>query len=566
MIQLVKILLFIIVATVFTAFSTDRSAEYQKASDRLNAGKELYFSFFFHDRNELDRIIPLISIDYIDGSLVYAYANKDEFKAFHSLGIDFTIEQNPGDALTLTCSDYDSIRGVPDFNKWPTYDGYVNLMQSYGNNFPKLCRVFEIGKTTKGRTAYCLVLTGENKDPKPHIAQLGAIHGDEVIGTMVSFRMINQLLSGYLSGDSRATSILNSVELWYVPFCNLDGTYYAGNSNLQGAQRGNANGVDLNRTFPSLNHQGTAHQEPETKMLIDLLTKNQFTLAADFHGGINGYIYPWTFGASPVNADKAFFIEMGKHLSAKTVGGMKVGTAMEVVNYWATGTLVDYYNLAANAKGYTMEMGAKMISESSFDQNWNKYKEVYTTYYEYALTGICGTISDSTTGKGIGNVKVFVDNHDKNNSWVYSYPDGDYYRPIASGTYSLTFTHKDYVSKTIKDINVKDFAKTALSLKLLSNKTAMTASIIDRSRQIAMVTSAHSTSWVWDPNAMNIHYADLFSLDGQKIGHLLPQKTASSAAMITIYRRNDAVSGAYIVRFTANDGMTLTRKYLNACN
>lgn len=428
--------------------------------------EEKYFTFHINHPKELAAFESIVSLDRVEGLKIYAYANNREFKAFLETGRAYTLEAHPGDLEGVECSDYANLRGVPAFDKWPTYEGYLNLLKHYQTTFPNLCRTFEIGKSVKGRSLMCLALTGDKPGPKARIAQLGALHGDEVIGTMVSFRMINELLTGYQSGDNESTAILDNTELWFVPFCNPDGTYRSGNNTVSGARRANANGADLNRTFPSLKRGTERPEEAETRVLKDFLTQNQFTLAADFHGGIAGYIYPYTCGAAQSHPDKAFFIEFGKHLSASTTGGIKVGTAMDICNYWAKNTLVDFYNIHANAKGYTFELGPKMIKESDFDKYWKKFKEMYKTFYLGSHTGISGLVTDAATGQGIPGVKVFVEKHDRNNTWVFSYPGGAYYRPIASGAYTVTFSHNDYQSKTVSDISVKNFEKTPLEVQL----------------------------------------------------------------------------------------------------
>jgi hypothetical protein len=56
--------------------------------------------------------------------------------------------------------------------------------------------------------------------------------------------------------------------------------------------------------------------------------------------------------------------------------------------------------------------------------------------------------------------EVFIQNHDINFSEVYSYlPEGKYYRPIKSGTYTVTFSAEGYVSKTIQVTTVDGSAQ-----------------------------------------------------------------------------------------------------------
>jgi murein tripeptide amidase MpaA len=61
--------------------------------------------------------------------------------------------------------------------------------------------------------------------------------------------LIDYLLEGY-GTDPRITEMIDNTEIFINPLANPDGTYHGGNNSVYGAQRYNANNIDLNRNYP----------------------------------------------------------------------------------------------------------------------------------------------------------------------------------------------------------------------------------------------------------------------------------------------------------------------------
>jgi protein MpaA len=113
---------------------------------------------------------------------------------------------------------------------------------------------------------------------KKRILFIGGVHGDEPEGVRLATDLLNWLQKNHNQQD------LNT--WWLIPCLNIDG--YKKN------QRTNANGVDLNRNFPSRDWQKSespsryysgpaAASEPETCAAVDFITKNKPTLIVHFH-------------------------------------------------------------------------------------------------------------------------------------------------------------------------------------------------------------------------------------------------------------------------------------------
>ncbi len=445
--------------------------EYAKAMDRLNNGKELYFSFYANSLLSLEEIDRVVSVDKREGSLVYAYAgNKQQFENFLDFDLVYHVEIHPGERFPVECSDYKNFKTSDRIDKWPSYEGYLNLMEQFETDYPDLIEVKEFGESIKGRKMLCAVITGKKEIPRPNVLWLGAIHGDELTGTMCSFRMIQYLMERYKADDPRIMRIVDSTQIWIVPFQNPDGTYAGGNSSVYGARRTNANGVDLNRSFKCL--PGVipdAKEQQETRNSYKLVEENFFTIGCDSHGGVECYIHPWSH-KSQAHPQAALYKKMGEYLVDKTVGGISggVGTPFETIGYTGNGTQTDYMDYHGKVMNFCFEMSrTKLIKENDFDRYWDKYREMMLSFYELAFTGIQGIIRDSVTNKGIDSVEVMVEGENEDFLKRYSYNGGFYCRMIIDGTYTLKFSHKDYYPRTIQNVQVVSLKRTPLSIKMM---------------------------------------------------------------------------------------------------
>ena len=79
-----KIFLFVLFIPVFS-FS-------QNIDEIFGENGEIYFSFEYKNKSQLDKLSKIISIDHkTNGEMAFAYANKKEFTKFLEKGINYTI-------------------------------------------------------------------------------------------------------------------------------------------------------------------------------------------------------------------------------------------------------------------------------------------------------------------------------------------------------------------------------------------------------------------------------------------------------------------------------------------
>ncbi len=94
----------------------------------------------------------MISIDKVNRHDVFAYANKTEFGEFLKQGIDFELLPKPGELTKeIKMLDNVNVKGILDWDFYPTYPAYVDMMYQFASEYPQLCQVFSIGQSIQGR-------------------------------------------------------------------------------------------------------------------------------------------------------------------------------------------------------------------------------------------------------------------------------------------------------------------------------------------------------------------------------------------------------------------------------
>ena len=137
-------------------------------------------------------ISDIVSIDHkTNADLAYAYANKQQFSAFIKLGIDYeiikeeTIEFENGNAN--------------NWSYYPTYEEYVDMMQTYADSFPNICKLHNLGTLSSGREILIVQMSNNVgvKENEPSFLYTSSMHGNELAGYILSLRLIDHILNGY---------------------------------------------------------------------------------------------------------------------------------------------------------------------------------------------------------------------------------------------------------------------------------------------------------------------------------------------------------------------------------
>ncbi len=471
-------------------FSQTTNFNLDKANQYLSQKGEVYFTFTVNNKSEVDIISQKLSIDKFNSktNLVTANANQQEFTYFLSLNKPFNVPDNLNIIPYKRMFDRTiSTKATYAWDVYPTYTEYTQMMQDFETNYPSLCKLYNLGQTVQNRDLLVVKLSDNVNihEAEPRFLYLSTMHGDETTGYVLMLRLIDYLLSNY-GTNQEITDLLNSTEIWISPNENPDGTYAGGNSSVSGATRRNANNIDLNRNFPDpdngLHPDGHVWQ-PENLVYMGFVDTLHFVISANLHGGSEVVNYPWdTYSGLPADVD--FWEHVSREFADTThiygpagyFDDLDNGVTNGYAWYSISGGRQDYMNFYKNCKEVTLELSAtKTPPAADLPNYWNYLYRSFINYIKQVHYGINGIVTDSLTGQGLA-AGVIIENHEKLHSWTYSeLPYGDYYRPIATGTYDVTFYATGYKPKTITNVSVTNNMATTLNVQLypLSEDTAI---------------------------------------------------------------------------------------------
>ncbi len=436
-----------------------------------------YFKFQISSHDEVYKLTNLISIDNVDGLTVYAYATDQQFAYFRTLGYRYEVLPSPGSLINPPMSN--TVEGViTDWDTYPTYQAYLDMMNLFATTYPNLCQIVNIGTTVQGRQLLFAKLSTNIgvQENEPEVMYSSSMHGDETTGYILMLHLIDYLLTNY-GTDPQITRLLDSTEVWINPLANPDGTYHGGNNSVSGAWRYNANSVDLNRNFPDpaagAHPDGNAWQ-PETIAMMNFAAAHSFVISANFHGGAEVVNYPWDTW-SRLHADNTWFINVSRayadsvhaHSPSGYMDDLNNGITNGYAWYRVTGGRQDYMTYFKGDREETIEISAtKLLPANQLPAHWDYNRISFLNYLENSLYGIRGVVTDSSTGDPLAAV-VTVIGHDIDSARVFTDPNvGDYHRMLANGTYNLSFASPGYITQTVSGIGVTSRHATYVNVQL----------------------------------------------------------------------------------------------------
>ncbi|WP_299312704.1 M14 family zinc carboxypeptidase [uncultured Aquimarina sp.] len=464
-----------ILCTLLSAQQTQK----ERAIEYLNLKGEVIFDIVINNPSQLQPLTQGLSIVHYDEvtGIVKLMANQIQFDQFLQKNIPFTTTEDDNIIGYRTMTSDLSVKAATfPLTAYPTYADYVSMMNDFATNNPTLCQVENIGATIEGDKALLFVKLSDNvvsNEQEPRIMYTSSMHGDEIAGYPMMLNLIDFLLTTYNDTShprhAEIKQLLDNNEVWINPLANPDGTYRnsAGNTSVANATRGNANNVDLNRNYPDpddgANPDGNSYQT-ETQHFMNFAASKHFVLSANFHGGIELINYPWdTYaGAHP---DEDYFVHISEEYrdfcQQNSPNGYFDALNNGITNgydwYEVQGGRQDYQIYYHKGREVTVELSnAKTPAANQLVNFWNYNQEALIGFLKQINYGIRGVVTDAVTNQAI-DAKVTVVGKENYETWTPTeLPEGDYYRPIKSGTYTLVYEAECYESKTITGVVITD--------------------------------------------------------------------------------------------------------------
>ncbi|KAM9060992.1 carboxypeptidase N catalytic chain [Sarcophilus harrisii] len=371
------------------------------------------------------------------------------------------------------------------------YDDLIRILYKVHNECPHITRVYSIGHSVKGRHLYALEFSdfpGMHELLEPEFKYVANMHGNEVLGRELLLQLCEFLCEEYRQRNERIIRLIHNTRIHILPSMNPDGYEVAAaqgpDSNGYLTGRNNANGIDLNRNFPDLNTYmyyneksgGRNHHlplpdnwrsqvEPETRAVIYWMESINFVLSANLHGGAVVANYPYDKSrehrvrgfrrtADTPTPDDKLFRKLAKvysyahgwmHLGWNCGDYFPEGITNGASWYSVSKGMQDFNYLHTNCFEITLELSCnKFPRQEELQREWLGNREALISFLEEVHHGIKGMILDENNN-GIAGAVISIAGiaHD-----VTSGKQGDYFRLLLPGTYTVTVTAPGYCSET----------------------------------------------------------------------------------------------------------------------
>ncbi|XP_041739893.1 carboxypeptidase N catalytic chain isoform X2 [Coregonus clupeaformis] len=317
------------------------------------------------------------------------------------------------------------------------YEELVRALFVVQSECPYITRIYSIGRSVEGRHLYVLEFSdnpGIHEAMEPEFKYVGNMHGNEVLGRELLIQLSQFLCEEYRAGNQRITRLIHDTRTHILPTMNPDG------------------------------YEVAAKQvEMETLAVIKWMQNYNFVLSANLHGGAVVANYPFdksrdprirgktTYAATP---DDKIFKKLARTYSyahSWMHKGWNCGDFFDegITNgaswYSLSKGMQDFNYLYTNCFEITLELSCdKFPPASALSREWLGNREALISYLEQVHHGIKGMVYDNNNNP-IGNAEISVAgiNHD-----VTTGVDGDYFRLLLPGTYTVTASTSGYLPST----------------------------------------------------------------------------------------------------------------------
>lgn len=241
------------------------------------------------------------------------------------------------------------------FGAYHTYTEAIQDMDALAAAHPTIMSPRQsIGTTLEGRTIWVYKISdnpGVDED-EPEVFFNAYIHAREPITFEVVYDLAQYLVNGYGSVP-RATTLVNSREIWILPVVNPDGVEYNYQTDPNGGGMWRKNrrlnwdgsyGIDLNRNFGymwgydengsssspwSETYRGTdPFSEAETQAIRNFTNSRHFKSAVNYHSYGNLHLFAWGFDSFHIPDHE---VQFGLGRMRRALNGYSTGATWEVL-------------------------------------------------------------------------------------------------------------------------------------------------------------------------------------------------------------------------------------------
>jgi len=421
----------------------------------------------FSNLSQLDALVQInIDLDhYRTNHNVHGFVTDEEYNQISNMGFGITDIPNQAKLYfqQLTSNNHDLRDPMRSYHN---YDELTDFLQEINSQYPNITNLLSIGQSVEGRELWVLEVSdnpGVN-ELEPEFKYIANMHGDETVGRELSLFLIEWLVQEY-GTNQRATDLVNNTSIFIMPSMNPDG--------FESGDRYNANGVDLNRDFPDQfddPNNSINGRQPETRAMMEWTWNHNFVLSANMHTGALVANYPYdgpnsgTYSAAP---DDDLFIQLARcyadaHPNMES-GGFNNGITNGAEWYAVFGGMQDWNYVWESDFEITLEQNeTKWPNSDQLPGLWEEHREPMIAYIEQVHKGVRGVVLDSESSMPL-NATILVEGID--HIVFTDSENGDYYRLLTPGTYTITAQSFSYVSESqIVTVNPNNYVELNFSL------------------------------------------------------------------------------------------------------
>jgi carboxypeptidase D len=424
------------------------------------------------DRAALDELMREgYNVSNFRDNVAVIYAGAEELAGLRQAGYHYREIEQQGGAEEPA---------VKDLGVYHDYASLTSELEGHAAAYPGICRLYSLGRSVQDRELWAMLISDnpDDEEDEPEVKYVSTMHGDEPLGTELCLYLIELLLTDY-GTDSRITELVDSTVIWIVPLMNPDG--------LEMGWRYNADGYDLNRSFPAYPYDFTenffdggdlcaAGRPAEVVQVMRWTVENSFVLSANFHTGALLVNYPYDDdGKGSVDSptpDDLLLEEVSRRYSVHNSpmwnspyfsDGISNGAAW----FSITGGMQDWNYRYSGCSEVTIELSDdSMPAEPQIPGYWADNSESMLSYLEAVHIGVRGVVTDRATGEPLwAQVRVEGNAHA-----VFTDANvGDYHRMLLPDEYDLSFSAEGHVPCTLSQVVVSDGTVTRLDVELATS-------------------------------------------------------------------------------------------------
>ena len=397
-------------------------------------------------------------------------------------------------AVILTFSASAFGQGLP--SRYHSYLQTRNLLTNLRNSHSDIMKLDTVGYSTRLHIPMLRVKISNSPNidqDKPAAFICGGVHANEVLGPEVVIGFIQDILLKHDNGDAQVNGLIDSLEIFAVPFINPEGHVVVENGDLEWRKNQCDNdsngifnyhdGVDNNRNYDigwsndvdprssapeSVMYKGTMpFTQSENRAMRDFGLHYKPVVALDYHSPVYGLgevaYYPWYWrpadGGNGPSPDEAMMSNIARQFASLIINDRGDST------YQARRALVDHGDFNCFFYGnfgsvvFTVEVSDTTIQHGSMvDGIVSRNLPAIYFLLSRSLQGrITGVVRDSVTLEPLeAEVRVLERNNQDINPRLSRPDNGRYNRILSGGSYSLAFVKDGYRSKILYGVSVSN--------------------------------------------------------------------------------------------------------------